>query len=124
MSVTVSIVGGPSVPIKWSTGMNAQTALEAAWTQLNSQPGGLQFTYALEYFGSLGYLVTMVNETYETLSPKEKPYYYWEFYYNNQPARAGIDGQQLDDGDLVAFAFEAYDPSVDAATTWKTAKHP
>jgi hypothetical protein len=45
--------------------MNVQGAFEAAY---NALPKG-SFTYALQYYGGkLGYLVTMVNETYETFN--------------------------------------------------------
>jgi hypothetical protein len=124
MSVTVIVTGGPSATVQWKAQMTAQEALEAAWEQLNvvlSTPP--TFTYALQYYGSMGYLVIMINETYETYSSKATPNFYWEFYYNNNPASAGIDGQRLNDGDSIRFAFESYDPSTDVPSSWKQSKH-
>ena len=124
MPVTVSITGGPSTVVPWKANKTAQDAVEVAWQQLNAAPATPpQFTYALQYYGAMGYLVIMINETYETYSSKATPNYYWEFYYNGSPAMVGIDGQHLNDGDSVAFAFESYDPTVDASTSWKTSKH-
>lgn len=36
-SVTVSVVGGPSATVPWSSGMNAQQALEGAYNIINNQ---------------------------------------------------------------------------------------
>jgi Domain of unknown function (DUF4430) len=124
MSVTVFVTGGPSTSVPWKAQMTAQDALEAAWQLLNPVPSAPPiFTYALQYYGSMGYLVIMINETYETYSSKATPNFYWEFYYNDSPASVGIDGQCLNDGDSIRFEFESYDPSVDASTSWKTSKH-
>jgi hypothetical protein len=124
MSVNVSVTGGPSTAVPWKAQMSAQDALEAAWTLLNPVPTTPPtFSYALQYYGSMGYLVIMINETYETSSSKATPNFYWEFYYNNNPASVGIDGQQLNDGDSISFAFESYDPTVDPSTSWKKLKH-
>ena len=61
----------------WSSGMNAQNALELAYDQINSTG---KFTYGFQYFGrTLGYLVFMVNETYDTFTSSAMPYFYWEF---------------------------------------------
>ena len=124
MSVTVFVAGGPSTSVPWKAQMTAQDALEAAWQLLNPVPSAPPtFTYALQYYGSMGYLVIMINETYETYSSKATPNFYWEFYYNDSPASVGIDGLYLNDGDNIRFEFESYDPSVDASTSWKTSKH-
>jgi hypothetical protein len=63
-NVSITVVGGPTIQVPWASGMNAQQALERAFDLQN--PKG-EFTYALQYFGSaLGYLVVMLNETYES----------------------------------------------------------
>ena len=43
-SVSVEVVGGPSVQVPWKQNMTAQDALEAAYDQINSSS---TFTYAL-----------------------------------------------------------------------------
>jgi uncharacterized protein DUF4430 len=106
-SVSVSVTGGPTVGIPWSTGMNAQKALELAYEKISSTE---RFTYALQYYGkSLGYLVVMINETYDTFTSTSHPFFYWEFLHNEAPATKGIDGTVLKAGDRVAFSFERFE---------------
>lgn len=107
-TVSVEVVGGPSVQVKWKAGMTAQDALESAYDQINSSA---TFTYALQFYGSqLGYLVLMINETYDSFISSAEPFYYWEFLVNNVPATKGIDNTILSDGDAVKFSFEQYIP--------------
>ena len=106
--VQVNVVGGPSTSVPWVSGMNAQQAMEAAFNVFNSSQ---TFTYALQYYGrQLGYLVTMINETYDSFVSTAAPFFYWEFLLNGAPAQQGIDGTLLNPGDTIAFSFEAYDP--------------
>ena len=75
-SVTVEITGGLSIVVSWSDGMSAQAALELAWNQINSTK---KFTYGLQYYGtSLGYMVFMVNETFDSFLSEAEPYFYWD----------------------------------------------
>jgi hypothetical protein len=104
-TVTVTVVGGPSVQVPWTQGMNAQQALELAYTTIGSSQ---QFTYALQYFGVYGYLVVMINDTYETFASSYAPNYYWEFLVNGLPASSGIDSTILNAGDLVSFELQSY----------------
>jgi len=100
-TVTVQIVGGDTVSVPWTQGMNAQQALELAYHH--------NFTYALQYYGSsLGYLVVMINETYDSFLSSSAPYWYWEFFVNNTPSPTGIDGTILHSGDAIAFSFTMY----------------
>jgi hypothetical protein len=106
-SVQVSVVGGPSTSVPWVSGMNAQQAMEAAFNIFNNDQ---TFTYALQYYGrQLGYLVMMVNETYDSFVSSAAPFFYWEFLLNGAPARQGVDGTLLNPGDSITFSFEAYD---------------
>ncbi len=125
MSVTVTVTGGPSTAVPYQSGMNAQMALEQAWVLLNPTPMPTPpvFTYALQYFGGFGYLVMMINETYETYYSASTPYFYWDFYYNGQHAPGGIDSTLLNDGDTILFAFEPYTPGPVAPSSWKRLKH-
>jgi len=105
-TVTVTITGGPSVSVPWFQNMNAQQALEGAYNQIHSAD---QFTYALQYYGApLGYLVVMINETYDSFASSAAPFFYWEFLYNGTPSQTGIDGTLLNAGDVVAFSLEMY----------------
>lgn len=118
-TVKVEIVGGPKVSVPCSAGMNAQTALERAYALINSTAS---FTYALQYYGpTLGYLVSMINETYDTFpnagSTAAQPYFYWDFLVNGNSSMTGIDETPLNAGDTIRFRFDAYDPAVHIAST-------
>lgn len=105
MAISISITGGPATSITWANGMNAQNALELAEDALKEE-----FIYSIEYYGSaLGYLVNMINETYDTFKSNSKPYFYWEFSVNGSPSPTGIDQTMLNDGDEVSFTFKRYD---------------
>jgi len=106
-TVTVQIIGGVGpVPVPWTQGMNVQQALEGAYQVVHpSNP----FTFALQFYGSpLGYLVVMINETYDSFVSTSAPFWYWELLVNGVPATQGIDGTILNSGDAVAFNFEMY----------------
>lgn len=105
MSINISITGGPTANVAWTSGMNAQQALELAEDLLQEE-----FIYSIEYYGAaLGYLVNMINETYDTFKSKSKPYFYWEFLVNGTPSPTGIDQTILSDGDEISFTFKSYD---------------
>jgi hypothetical protein len=88
--------------------MNAQQALEAAYNQINNDE---TFTYGLQYYGTnLGYLVFMINESYDTFLSSSSPFFYWEFLGNGSPAATGIDNTKLSPGNQVQFSFEQYIP--------------
>jgi hypothetical protein len=113
--VTVSIEGGPSTPVDWNDTMTAQDALESAWNAFNSTA---KFTYALQYYGkALGYMVFMVNETYDSFLSTAEPYFYWEFLVNGKAQNQGIDGTELNAGDEVTFTYTRYIPEKHAGTT-------
>lgn len=117
MSISISISGGPSANVTWTSSMNAQQALELAEDVLQEE-----FIYSIEYYGStLGYLVNMINETYDTFKSSSKPYFYWEFLVNGSPSPTGIDQTILNDGDEVSFTFKSYDTS--SVSNQITAKH-
>lgn len=119
-NVTVAIDGGPTISVPWSEGLNAHQALEAAWQQVQDAD---TLTYGLQYYGSsLGYLVFMINETYDTFLSVSQPFFYWEFLINGSPASAGIDQTVLDSGDVVGFVFETYEPTKHAGSLLE-AKH-
>jgi hypothetical protein len=108
-TVSLEVVGGPSVQVPWTADMTAQNALEAAFDQINSSA---TFTYALQFYGAqLGYLVLMINETYDSFISSAAPFFYWEFLVNDQPATKGIDSTTLSAGDAVKFSFEQYIPA-------------
>ncbi|MNJ90830.1 hypothetical protein D3C87_84700 [compost metagenome] len=114
--ITIEITSGPTLQANWTKGMNVQQAIEVAY---NNQSG--KFTYSLQYFGTaLGYLVSMINETYESFYFKEGPFFFWEFSVNGVVATKGIDNTVLKDGDVVTFEFIVYNSSTNAASTTHT----
>ena len=108
-SVTLEIDGGSTISVPWTQGLTARQALEAAWQEVAD---GDSFTYGLQYYGSsLGYLVFMINETYDTFLSVSEPFFYWEFSINGNPAPSGVDETVLNAGDVVGFALQAYEPA-------------
>jgi hypothetical protein len=72
-TVSLEVVGGPCVLVPWKADMTAQDALELAYDQINSSA---TFTYALQFYGSqLGYLVLMINETYDSFISSAAPFF-------------------------------------------------
>lgn len=112
MTCTVKVTNGPTITIPWSTGMNVQQALEEAY---NAKPK--EFTCLLQYFGGFGYLVTMINETYDSYISTANPFYYWEFLVNGTPASTGIDNTILNDNDIVTFDYQVYTAEIHADST-------
>jgi hypothetical protein len=113
--VTVSVIGGPTVSVDWTPGMNVQLALEGAYDVLKGQS---ELTYALQYFGSqLGYLVIMINETYESFMSSSHPFFFWEFLVDGTPSQTGIDTTVLNAGNVVTFELQAYDAEGHALST-------
>jgi hypothetical protein len=113
MAITVTVEDGPTVSVGWKAGMNAQDAIEAA----QQQAGTPALTFALQYYGAnLGYLVLMINETYDSFISSAAPFFYWEFLVNGQPSSTGIDSTKVNDGDLLTFSFTVYNASIHAAT--------
>jgi hypothetical protein len=109
-TVSVAIVGDGTITVGWTDGMNVQQALEAAH-DVNPD-----LTFSLQYFGSYGYLVQMINGTYESFVAANGPAYYWELFVNGTPAQAGIDGTILNAGDAVSFEYVRFEPDVHEGT--------
>ena len=117
-TVKVSVENGPNVEVDWTQNMNAQQALELAWAALEKKRN---FTYTLQYFGQYGYMVSMINETYDTFMSTYAPYYHWEFFVNGQSQNQGIDATTLNKGDQVSFSYSLYTP--EEASPQLAAKH-
>ena len=112
---TVQIQNGPSYQVIWHTGMTGQQALQAAY---NASTSTGDFTFSLQYYGDqLGYLVDMINETYDTFRSKYEPYFFWEFLINGTPSSKGIDTALLKDKDTLTFQFTTYNPNTHNDTT-------
>ena len=113
--VTLEIVGGPTIAVDWIKNMNGQQVLEAAYDD-QQMPGS--FNYALQYYGeALGYLVVMMNETYDSYISSAQPFFYWEFLVNDDPATKGIDNTIVSPGDRIRFQFERYIPEKHKGST-------
>ena len=106
MPVTVSIAISGNVVrtianIPWSSGMNAQNALEQAYAT------GTGYSFLTQYFGvPLGYEVMSFDGVASQQGSDGG--FYWEFSYNGNPARQGIDSTILNDGDSLLFSYVAY----------------
>lgn len=112
MTCTVEVEHGPKIEIGWVSGMNVQQAVEGAY---NKAP--TEFNYSLQYYGTLGYLVSMINETYDSYISTADPFYFWEFLVNGTPSSTGIDQTILNDSDVITFEFQAYNAQIDPGST-------
>lgn len=87
--------------------MNAQNALEQAYAS------GTGYSFVLQYFGSgLGYEVMAIDGI--AAQQGSDASFYWEFFYNGNPAQQGIDGTSLNDGDELSFSYVSYSPELHA----------
>jgi|GEM_PF-2748804 len=110
MPITVSIAINGNVVrmmanVPWSQGMNAQNALEQAYAT------GTGYSFSLQYFGvPLGYEVM----SFDGIAAQQgtDTGFYWEFIYNGNPARQGIDSTILNDGDTLLFSYVAFNEAV------------
>ena len=115
--VTINITGGPTFQFPFQAGMNGQTALETAY---NSPANNKSLTFLLQYYGSqLGYLVDMINGTYDSFISTYTPYFFWEFIVNGEPQNKGIDNTPINDGDVITFTYTTYDAATHTNTTLK-----
>jgi hypothetical protein len=117
--VTLTITGGPTIKFPHSDGMNGQVALETAFNDQKAPlKGKKKFIFMLQYYGSaLGYLVDMINGTFDTSMfqhNKATPYFFWDFQVNGQDSATGIDKTSINDGDVITFTFEPYPPLANA----------
>jgi hypothetical protein len=115
-TVQIVVSGGPTIDVPWSQGMNVQQALEGAYNQVGQ---AAQFTFALQFYGQFGYLVMMINETYDSFISSAAPYFYWELLVNGAPSQTGIDSTILNAGDVVTFSFETYSQQKHEKSTLK-----
>ncbi|MCW3464986.1 DUF4430 domain-containing protein [Chitinophaga nivalis] len=112
--VTLTITGGPSIQFPWQNNMTGQTAMEAAY---NASASGT-LTFLLQFYGSsLGYLVDMINGTFDTAISSGQPYFFWDFIVNGVSSSTGIDSTSINDGDVITFTFTTYNAEAHAATT-------
>src|SRR5438105_3549707 len=89
--------------------------MERAFVVLNDRK---KFDCALEYFGkSLGYLVVMIKDTYESFISSSHPFYFWEILVNGQPASTGIDNTPLQAGDILTFELQTYAATISPQST-------
>ena len=107
--IEISVENGPSYSVNYVSGMSGRDALEAAYV---ADGGQGKFTFAIKYYGpQLGYLVDMINETYDTFISSYHPFFFWEFLINGVPSNVGIDSANLSDGDEVGFRYVTYSES-------------
>jgi hypothetical protein len=110
--VRVEISGGPSADVPHEQGLTVLSAMELAQGQIEPDPHE-QFTFGLQYYGAgLGYLLNMVNETYDSFisrgGEKATPFFYWNVLINGEPATASVDRTPVDEGDIISLEFQQF----------------
>src|SRR5689334_11345511 len=90
-TVSVTVKNGPTTTVPWTQGMTALQALEGAWTALNTGP--VQFNYAVQYYGSMGYFLVMMNNTADSAyaDPPVWPACFWAYLLNGTAQFVGLD---------------------------------
>ena len=108
-AVSITVSDAQPIEVPWNPGMNVQQALEATYNRVENAN---VFSFAIEFFGTyqslpygpLGYMVVMLNGTYDLPDQSQ----YWALYINNIPATKGVDNSFLNSGDSVLFLNEPY----------------
>jgi len=99
--------------------MKALRAMELAQAVIEPNPNE-QFTFCLQYYTGLGYLVSMINETYDSFISRggetATPFFYWHFKINGADATLSVDNQPVNDGDRITFEFGTYVEAIHKAT--------
>lgn len=109
--VKITISGGQPVSVKWHLGMNAQQALEEAYSKVE---------FGVIYYGNyLGYMVVIINKIYDNPDSKK----YWEFLHNNKSSTKGIDSTILNDKDSISFNNVKYDEKIHKGTLLEIKHH-
>lgn len=111
IGLSISVNGGvvrTLPPINFTAGMNAQNALEAAYA------GGGGYGFQLQYFGDMGYEVTVIDGL--AAQQGSDVAFYWQFFYNGVSAAQGIDQTLLSDGDALNFSYTLYDVTQHSGT--------
>lgn len=119
-SVRVEIVGGPSTDVPYKQGLTVLGAMELAQTQIEPNPQE-QFTFGLQYYGAeLGYLVNMINETYDSFisrgGEKASPFFYWNIIINDVAATTSADRTAVKGGDVIRFEFQQFTSQAHSGT--------
>ena len=91
--------------VPYTSGMNVQGALEAAYNTVTVPPGFPPFYYWLEYLGmeknvNQGYRV----QSFDGLTPFGSKS--WKLYINENRISTGIDSTSVADGNTVEFKYE------------------
>jgi hypothetical protein len=119
MAITLKVTGGNTITgIPYTSQMNVQKALEAAYNIYINPPTIPPLSFWVEFFGSyngvyLGYMVTQLDGTTQQGSM------YWMLYINNVVATGGIDETILSDGDEIEFNYQTYSESIHGHTILK-----
>jgi hypothetical protein len=114
-TISIKVEGGATISnVPFTTGMNVQQALEAAYNSFSNPPNIPTISFWLEYYGtSLGYLVTNMDGVTQQGSK------YWMLYVNGILATEGIDSTILSDNDVVSFKYESYSEEIHGHTIMK-----
>jgi hypothetical protein len=111
-TIKLIIQGGTEIDnILWTSNMNVQQVLEAAYNTFLNPPSIPMLNFWIAYFGpALGYMVTMLDGTAQMGNT------YWILYMNAVVAPNGIDRTIVNAGDQIQFKYEVYSPSLHANT--------
>lgn len=111
VKITVSITGvqvGDVDQISYHDRMNVQRAMEEAY-DLHSDRA---FNFSLQYFGdNLGYEVVTLDGIANQVGSDSGAYVFWALSINGTLSPTGIDGTHLNDGDVIGWNYQAFEPA-------------
>lgn len=99
--------------IPYSQDMSVQSAMEAAHNVGTDHA----YNFSLEYFGTnLGYEVVTLDSVSIQNGSDPNVFLFWALYVNEHLSNTGIDETILNDGDLIGWNYEAYNPDLHSGT--------
>jgi hypothetical protein len=124
-TVKVEVIGGPYADVAWREGMSALSAMIEAQSIIEPNPNE-QFTFALQHYTGLGFLVIMINETYDSFISRggetASPFFYWNVKVGGSGITTSVEKTILRAGDVLTFDFGRFDPNAHSGTMIET-KH-
>ena len=124
-TIRLEVIGGPSADVPWNEGMSALSAMMKAQEIIEPNPKE-QFTFALQHFHGQGFLVIMINETFDSFISRggewATPFFYWNVKVNGTGITQSVEKTILNAGDVLTFDFGRFIPD-EHAKTMVEAKH-
>jgi Domain of unknown function (DUF4430) len=122
VTMTIAVFGDPVgkiTDIPYTTGMNVQQVMEAAYDQASPAP----VSFVLQYFGhDLGYEIIAIDNVASQNGAAFNAFTFWALSINGVLSPTGIDETLVSDGDQIEWAYVAYSEAEHAGTRFATVR--